>query len=69
MKEHELELKVSISIPILTVISYMAIVSIVLLGLSALNSFNNIKSIPIDVLGLTIGFIVFNLMRSLFRGK
>ncbi|HBF4081618.1 hypothetical protein C4097_06660 [Clostridioides difficile] len=69
MKEHELELKVSISIPILTVISYMAIVSIVLLGLSALNSFNNIKSIPIDVLGVTIGFIVFNLMRSLFKGK
>ncbi|HDJ1466731.1 TPA: hypothetical protein PPO51_002474 [Clostridioides difficile] len=69
MKEHELELKVSISIPILTVIYYMAIVFIVLLGLPALNSFNNIKSISIDVLGLTIGFIVFNLMRSLFRGK
>lgn len=52
MKEHELELKVSISIPILTVIFYMAIVSIVLLGLSVLNSFNNIKSIPTDALGL-----------------
>lgn len=69
MKEHELELKVSVSIPILTVIFYMAIVSIVLLGLSALNSFNNIKSIPIDALGLTIGFIVFNLIRSLFKDK
>ncbi|CZR99554.1 hypothetical protein CDFC105_71269 [Clostridioides difficile] len=69
MKEHELELEISISIPILTVIFYMAIVSIVLLGLSALNSFNNIKSIPIDVLGLTIGFIVFNLIRSLFKCK
>ncbi|HBF4443190.1 TPA: hypothetical protein KON86_002820 [Clostridioides difficile] len=69
MKEHELELKVSISIPILTVIFYMAIVSIVLLGLSVLNSFNNIKSIPIDALGLTIGFIVFNLIRSLFKCK
>ncbi|HBG5350091.1 TPA: hypothetical protein KQG32_003032 [Clostridioides difficile] len=69
MKEHELELEISISIPILTVIFYMATVSIVLLGLSALNSFNNIKSIPIDVLGLTIGFIVFNLIRSLFKCK
>ncbi|UUV16727.1 hypothetical protein [Clostridioides difficile] len=69
MKDHELELKVRVSIPILTVIFYMAIVSIVLLGLSALNSFNNIKSIPIDALGLTIGFIVFNLIRSLFKCK
>ncbi|HBF4772053.1 Uncharacterised protein [Clostridioides difficile] len=69
MKAHELELKVRVSIPILTVIFYMAIVSIVLLGLSALNSFNNIKSIPIDALGLTIGFIVFNLIRSLFKCK
>ncbi|KPI53011.1 hypothetical protein KW95_04505 [Clostridioides difficile] len=65
MKEHELELDVSISIPILTVIFYMTIIS----SLSALNSFNNIKYIPINELGLTIGFVIFNLMMSLFKSK
>lgn len=65
MKEHELELDVSISIPILTVIFYMTIVS----SLYALNSFNNIKYIPINELGLTIGFVIFNLMMSLFKSK
>lgn len=47
MKLPELEINISISIPIFLVISYLAIVSIVMLGISALNNFTNITSVPI----------------------
>ncbi|EIS9446880.1 TPA: hypothetical protein KPJ70_003388 [Clostridioides difficile] len=62
----ELEINISISIPIFLVISYLAIVSIVMLGISALNNFTNITSVPINALGSTVGFVIFQLLVSFF---
>ncbi|EGT2232439.1 hypothetical protein EPL77_14045 [Clostridioides difficile] len=69
MKEYEAELNISISIPFFTVISYLVIVSIVMVCLSALNNFSNITSVPVSALGSTVGFIIFNLIISLFKNK
>ncbi|ENY8662337.1 TPA: hypothetical protein ACTWTN_000474 [Clostridioides difficile] len=66
MKLPELEINISISIPIFLVISYLAIVSIVMLGISALNNFTNITSVPINALGSTVGFVIFQLLVSFF---
>ncbi|MCC0682481.1 MULTISPECIES: hypothetical protein [unclassified Clostridioides] len=67
MKEHELE--INISIPISLVILYLAIVSIVMLGMSSLNNFTNISSIPINALGSTVGFVMFQLLVSFFKNR
>ncbi|VIF89886.1 Uncharacterised protein [Clostridioides difficile] len=67
MKEHELE--INISIPISLVILYLAIVSIVMLSMSALNNFTNITSVPINALGSTVGFIIFQLLASFFENR
>ncbi|HBF7929109.1 TPA: hypothetical protein ACVT6Z_001542 [Clostridioides difficile] len=67
MKEHELE--VNISIPISLVILYLAIVSIVMLGMSSLNNFTNISSIPVNALGSTVGFVMFQLLVSFFKNR
>ncbi|HBF4616176.1 TPA: hypothetical protein KOO48_001972 [Clostridioides difficile] len=65
MKEHELE--INVSIPISLVILYLAIVSIVMLGMSSLNNFTNISSIPVNALGSTVGFVMFQLLVSFFK--
>ncbi|MCC0705212.1 hypothetical protein IC213_19325 [Clostridioides sp. ES-S-0049-02] len=67
MKEHELE--INISIPISLVILYLAIVSIVMLGMSSLNNFTNISSIPINALGSTVGFVMFQLLVSFLKNR
>ncbi|MDI7818067.1 hypothetical protein QMM58_16955 [Clostridioides difficile] len=67
MKEHELE--INISIPISLVILYLAIVSIVMLGMSSLNNFTNISSIPVNALGSTVGFVMFQLSVSFFKNR
>ncbi|MCO5822946.1 hypothetical protein M8668_13970 [Clostridioides difficile] len=67
MKEHELE--VNISIPISLVILYLVIVSIVMLGMSSLNNFTNISSIPVNALGSTVGFVMFQLLVSFFKNR
>ncbi|EQF27326.1 putative membrane protein [Clostridioides difficile CD160] len=67
MKEHELE--INISIPISLVILYLAIVSIVMLGMSSLNNFANISSIPVNALGSTVGFVMFQLLVSFFKNR
>ncbi|MCC0783496.1 hypothetical protein IR152_10455 [Clostridioides sp. ES-S-0108-01] len=67
MKEHELE--INISIPISLVILYLAIVSIVMLGMSSLNNFTNISSIPANALGSTVGFVMFQLLVSFFKHR
>ncbi|EOY7170414.1 hypothetical protein NQ830_11985 [Clostridioides difficile] len=67
MKEHELE--INISIPISLVILYLAIVSIVMLGMSSLNNFTNISSIPVNALGSTVGFVMFQLLVSFFKNR
>ncbi|ENY8820081.1 hypothetical protein [Clostridioides difficile] len=69
MKLPELEINISISIPIFLVISYLAIVSIVMLGISALNNFTNITSVPINALGSTFGFVIFQLLVSFFENR
>ncbi|HBE8529029.1 TPA: hypothetical protein KPE78_001118 [Clostridioides difficile] len=67
MKEHELE--INVSIPISLVILYLAIVSIVMLGMSSLNNFTNISSIPVNALGSTVGFVMFQLLVSFFKNR
>lgn len=67
MKEHELE--INISIPISLVILYLAIVSIVMLGMSSLNNFTNISSISVNALGSTVGFVMFQLLVSFFKNR
>ncbi len=67
MKEPELE--INVSIPISLVILYLAIVSIVMLGISSLNNFTNISSIPVNALGSTVGFVMFQLLVSFFKNR
>ncbi|MGO0862313.1 hypothetical protein [Clostridioides difficile] len=67
MKDIELELK--ISIPLKQVAIFMATVSMVLLCFSALRNFDNIKSIPVSALGITTGFIIFQLGLSFFENR
>lgn len=69
MKLPEFEVNISISIPIFLAISYLAIVSIVMLGISALNNFTNIASVPINALSSTVGFIIFQLLASFFENR
>ncbi|MCC0671811.1 MULTISPECIES: hypothetical protein [unclassified Clostridioides] len=67
MKDVELELK--ISIPLKQVAIFLATVSMVLLCFSALRNFDNIKSIPVSALGITTGFIIFQLGLSFFENR
>ncbi|MCC0727643.1 hypothetical protein KGF51_14640 [Clostridioides sp. ZZV14-6045] len=67
MKDFELEIK--ISIPLKPVAIFMATASIVLLCFSALRNFDNIKSIPLSALGITTGFIIFQLGLSFFENR
>ncbi|EMH2710070.1 hypothetical protein SI855_002826 [Clostridioides difficile] len=67
MKDIELELK--ISIPLKQVAIFMATASMVLLCFSALRNFDNIKSIPASALGITTGFIIFQLGLSFFENR
>ncbi|EGT3642184.1 TPA: hypothetical protein ACSVPQ_002563 [Clostridioides difficile] len=67
MKDFELEIK--ISIPLKPVAIFMVIASIVLLCFSALRNFDNIKSIPVSALGITTGFIIFQLGLSFFENR
>ncbi|HEL2860420.1 TPA: hypothetical protein UL242_002528 [Clostridioides difficile] len=67
MKDFELEIK--ISIPLKPVAIFMVIASIVLLCFSALRNFDNIKSIPVSALGITTGFIIFQLVLSFFENR
>ncbi|HBG2132314.1 TPA: hypothetical protein KPJ62_002640 [Clostridioides difficile] len=67
-KEFSIDIKCSISLSFFEIICYLVIVSIVLLGLSIL--FNHrIESIPEGVLGMTIGFVIFNFTKSFVENK
>lgn len=69
MKDKEFEFNISISIPKLYIVEHLIIISIVLLCFSFFNGFNNIKSIPVTALGITTGYVIFQLAANYFENR
>ncbi|HBG5344150.1 TPA: hypothetical protein KQG29_001514 [Clostridioides difficile] len=67
-KEFSISIKCSISLSFFESICYLIIVSIVFLVLSIL--FNHrIESIPQSILGIIIGFVIFNFIKNFIEDK